>query len=145
MTSKPYGVVYCATDISCGKKYIGRTRNFAGRMKSHARTQPLKDLISKNLIEWRVLGECFNEKKLVEKEVFFIKHFKTHKKEFGYNKNITASIPPGRPIYVKKSMDWKEDDYNEISRLAKIKDITWAEMARMIISMGVWAYRAKDK
>lgn len=52
---------------------------------------------------------------------------------------------PSRPPRIKKSLDWKEDDYNAITLFAKKDDVRWSEMARMIISMGVWAYRAKDK
>lgn len=52
---------------------------------------------------------------------------------------------PPKPPRVKKSMDWRKDDHEEITRLAKKDGVTWAEMARTIVSKGLWAYRAKDK
>lgn len=52
---------------------------------------------------------------------------------------------PPKPPRIKKSLEFKEDDYNEICRLAKKTEVTWAEMARTIMSLGIWSYRARAK
>lgn len=52
---------------------------------------------------------------------------------------------PPKPPRVKKSLDWDEEAYNDICRYAKKQDATWAEMARRVIKLGIWAYRSQSK
>jgi hypothetical protein len=77
-----------------GKKYIGKSKNFENRKYNHLRdSEKGSDLIfhraikkygSENII-WDILCECLDDEDMKEKEVFYIKEFKTIDPNFGYN------------------------------------------------------------
>lgn len=89
--------IYCIENISNGKKYIGQAVNIERRKNEHllclkngthsnTHLQNSWDRYGENNFSFYSLEECADENLLTEKEMFWIKYFKTLDRRFGYNK-----------------------------------------------------------
>lgn len=83
-----YGVIYHA-ELN-GKAYIGQTRNFAARQRTHKSGSDCRywsSAIKKHgadNIRWRIIGYAVNQAALDEAEIFAIAHYRTMSPN-GYN------------------------------------------------------------
>jgi group I intron endonuclease len=89
-------IIYCATNTTNGKKYIGQTKNFERRRVEHIANSKSTDrkrlfIFSKaiakygpNNFEWNILEECSSVEQADEREIFYISSFKTLQPN-GYN------------------------------------------------------------
>lgn len=96
------GIIYCATNKVNGKKYIGQTRNNLEVRKSNhmsdfkvfKRTKPnskfyrAMDKYGWDSFEWSVLEEGISVEDLNEREIEYIREFKTYNSEYGYNMTL---------------------------------------------------------
>jgi group I intron endonuclease len=96
-----YGLIYCATNRTDSKKYIGQTiKTLNKRINNHIYDSKKKDYhfcralkkYGKNGFEWSILQECFNQDQLNEAEIKWIKLYGTCNEEKGYN-----ILPGGQP------------------------------------------------
>lgn len=106
--------IYKYTNKINGKVYIGQSLNLEERHKNHIRTSRSKGsngynyLIHKafrkygiDCFDYEIIEECKKEK-LNEREMYWIKHYRSYVKENGYNMTIggdNTSYHHQRPIY----------------------------------------------
>jgi hypothetical protein len=93
------GIIYCATNTTNGKKYIGATtRGIKARMSGHycgssscrkIYFQEVLQSTPREIWEWEVLEENIPKEELGRKETFWIMKLDTF--ESGYNRNYGAS------------------------------------------------------
>jgi len=90
-SNESYGVVYSATNLINGKKYIGQTVNFDRRKKAHIKTNDNRYFhnairkYGKDNFKWDILCECKTKEILNIMETFKIIVNHTHNSEEGYN------------------------------------------------------------
>lgn len=96
---KHYGVVYCITNKSNNKKYIGQTtRPFNHRIYQHKRSAKyggqrgkctaLRNALMKygeDSFTWNILAYCDDQNELNNTEVKYIQELRTCEKDYGYN------------------------------------------------------------
>lgn len=92
--------VYSITNLENNKRYVGSSKNLSvrkgyhlGALKNNKREHPfLQEAYNKygkeNFI-FEVLEYCEKEN-LIEREQYWMDHYKSYKREFGYNSSITA-------------------------------------------------------
>ena len=98
--------IYCITNLSNGKKYVGRAVFLNYRIRGHKNALRCLKHVNKHLQNaWDKYGEknfkfepifLCNRQDLNTSEIFFINHFKTTDNEFGYNVyegGATTDIP----------------------------------------------------
>lgn len=83
-----YGVIYCLTDNTNGKKYVGQTNNLKRRIKEHKNEELYVDRAIRTHgwenFSVEVLEECDNRAQINEREQFWINKLNT-KSPNGYN------------------------------------------------------------
>jgi group I intron endonuclease len=93
---KEKNCVYCAVNKTNNKKYIGYTKTSLYRRimshyylsKNNKSNNFFKNALNKNIksnFEWYILFISENLKELKDKEMFYIKKFKSNDRKYGYN------------------------------------------------------------
>lgn len=99
MMNRPFGIVYCATNIKNGRKYIGvTTRQLKMRKSSHLsdKNSPLIEDIhkyGKDCFIWDTLKECSSYEELKIEEVNFINQHDATNPVNGYNRRKNGMVP----------------------------------------------------
>ena len=88
-------IIYCATEINTGKRYIGRTiKPLPERIRRHKYTAENRiprckfhEALAANNFDfrWDIIETCTTTKTLVERETYWIRHYNTLDDNYGYN------------------------------------------------------------
>jgi group I intron endonuclease len=148
-----YGIVYCATNLSNGKKYIGQTtRTLSIRIKAHIRESEVysdhfHNTISKegiDIFKWEIIEEGYDQTSLDDKERYWIGFYNTFKDHTkGYNmtpggcgigkrlpKEIIEKIIEGKKHLWKKVLCIETQEvYDTIATAKKITGIDDAHIS----------------
>ena len=94
--TKPYGVIYKVTSIINSKVYIGQTvQELKLRKRGHLHSSSVFGRAIKKYgqdnFTWEIIDEASSKEELNEKEVFYIKLYKSLFNENGYNVKIGGS------------------------------------------------------
>lgn len=103
--SKPYGFVYCITNLVNGKKYIGQTNGtIAKRWKNHISDKTGCRLLKNAFLKYGIeafsiatIADAACKDSLNDLEVQFIKVLNTRDRDFGYNLNVGGKSGPQHP------------------------------------------------
>ncbi len=126
--------IYCATNKVNGKKYIGFDSNWPKRLKEHLRqTKYLERAFNRALrkygsenFSWEIIYQSLDKAHtLNEMETYFIKQYKSHSTEWGYNMTYGGEGTSGykRPDltkYNKSLKGKKKNPYLHIINKTKI-------------------------
>jgi group I intron endonuclease len=89
-----YGIIYCATCVKTGRRYIGKTtQGLATRKVKHKHDSKYRDCYFYNAakkygwdsFEWKILDEAYDEVNLNTKEKYWVSFFDSTNHKKGYN------------------------------------------------------------
>ncbi len=97
-------VIYKATNLVNGKMYIGKSKNFDERKKSHRRDTKNGDQVyfhralrkyGTENFDWQVIDQAETDQELDDKEKYWVQFYKSFDPQFGYN--LTKGGDGGSP------------------------------------------------
>lgn len=153
------GIIYCANCIVTQKKYIGKTiQEVKTRIKQHYKDRKRLDYLFYRAINkhgwdsfiWSVLEEC--EVNLLNKrEEYWISHYKTNNKKYGYNMSSGGEFGIPREILVecgRKNGEYARDNKIGVFSLTKEEKIEIGKIGgtkAKEMEVGIHALSSKQK